>query len=174
MKQSDLNQAPRILAMIQALTDEECTSVEICNDNPDPSDLPDCVINFIGIEPEDSEDFRGDTLAECLEKALASKGKKVPIGASADWAGRYSILFAAVRDLLAAIDRDSMIERCLPNGNLRRLREAIEAKPELGNWRSQVPRLTDEEVAAWEERWGITGGVSETELRTLAEDIRTL
>lgn len=166
MKQSDLKQAPRILEMIQALTDQECSSVEIHNDNPDFGAGPDCLIHLVGMEPEDFEEFRADTLAGCLEAALKAKGKPVP-AAAIDWAGRYAILRAVMLDILHFLGIG------LPEEYRRRAIEAVDTKAEF-NWRSHVPRLTDEEVAAWEERWGITGGVAETELRTLAEDIRTL
>lgn len=86
MKQSDIDQAERILQMIRLLTEEELSSVEIVNDNPDGS--PDCAIGtefYAGtIDPVAdtegmiSKTFWGDTLASCLEQALNDRGLQLP------------------------------------------------------------------------------------------------
>lgn len=80
MKQTDIDQAVRILRIVNQLTAEECSSVEIHNDNPDFNGMPDCCVTVhrlgAGLEMVD-EDFRGDSVFDCLLKALAKRGLKV-------------------------------------------------------------------------------------------------
>ena len=82
VKTSDLKQAERILRLIRQLTAEELSSLEIISDNPDGP--PDCAItrceylgaNHPGTDDEGNliETFHGETLLECLLKAMSSKG----------------------------------------------------------------------------------------------------
>lgn len=82
MKTSDLKQAERILRLIRQLTADELTSLEIIHDNPDGP--PDCAItrceylgaNHPGTDDEGNliETFHGETLLECLLKAMSAKG----------------------------------------------------------------------------------------------------
>lgn len=77
VKQSDIEQADRLLHIVSQLTAEECSSVEIMNDNPDFNGLPACCVTVHrlgdGIEMID-EDFRADTVLECLRLAMVRFG----------------------------------------------------------------------------------------------------
>lgn len=82
LKDSDFKQAERILRLIRQLTAEELSSIEIISDNPDGP--PDCAItrceylgaNHPGTDDEGNliETFHGETLLECLLKAMSAKG----------------------------------------------------------------------------------------------------
>lgn len=82
MKPSDFENARRILKLIQQLTADELTSVEIINDNPDGS--PDCAIetsSYVGFDHPRSDEngdrvetFYGNTLLDCLIDAIKAHG----------------------------------------------------------------------------------------------------
>jgi len=98
MKDSDLHNARRVLHLIRLLTAEELSGVEIVNDNPDFNGLPDCLIQYRHWnDVEQINDFRADTLLDCLLQAMASRG----LIESADWAGDPSTI---VPNLKSAVE----------------------------------------------------------------------
>jgi hypothetical protein len=77
MKDSDIKNARRILQLIRQLTAEELSGVEVVNDNPDFNGLPDCMIQYrYWYEGEQIEDYRGQSLLDCLLQAMESNGLK--------------------------------------------------------------------------------------------------
>lgn len=77
MKQTDIQNAAKILELVNALTAEECSSVEIHNDNPDFNGMPDCCVTVHrlgdGLEIV-ATDYRADSVLECLQQAIDEQG----------------------------------------------------------------------------------------------------
>lgn len=71
----DLSEKPFvIMAIVDRLREEEGATVAFCCDNPDFNGLPNCCVIYNGSATNwVDEDFRADTLIECLELAEARK-----------------------------------------------------------------------------------------------------
>ena len=68
--------ALQIISDINFLRDEECSVLTFVNDNPDFNGLPDSLIHVSGEWTKYNDlTFYGDSLADCLRKAVEAKRK---------------------------------------------------------------------------------------------------
>ena len=73
MNHPDTDSWEKIGPLIDRVISEEGACITLTGSNPDFNGLPNEVITVVRGPAWEEETFRGDTLTECLEKALALK-----------------------------------------------------------------------------------------------------